>query len=254
MSKHQLGFGVDIGGTGMKGAPVDLAAGEFGQERVRIPTPDPSTPHAVAEVVAEIFGKFDGVDECPIGVTVPAVVKNNVARTAANIDPSWVGTDADMLFDEVLSRDVHVVNDADAAGVAEARYGAAQGAEGLVVMTTLGTGIGTALLYDGELIPNSELGHIELDGRDAEETAAARQREAQDLSWEDWAANLQRYYATIENLLWPDLIVVGGGVSRKSERFLPLLHLQAPIVAAQLHNTAGVIGAAVVAAERSAKK
>ncbi|MQA03003.1 MAG: ROK family protein [Streptosporangiales bacterium] len=252
MAKRSRGFGVDIGGTGMKGAPVDLEAGEFAKERVRIPTPDPSTPQAVAAVVAEIVGEFGtDVDGCPIGVTVPAVVKDNVVRTAANIDPSWVGTDADTLFDKVLERDVFVVNDADAAGVAEARYGAARDASGLVLMTTLGTGIGTALLYNGELIPNSELGHIEIDGHDAEDAAAARQREEEDLSWADWAARLQRYYATIEDLLWPDLIVVGGGVSKKAEHFLPLLHLRAPIVAAQLQNTAGVIGAAVVAAERA---
>lgn len=255
MSQPSRGFGVDIGGTGMKGAPVDLAVGEFAMERVRIPTPQPSTPQAVAQVVAEIVGKFgDDADGCPIGVTVPAVVKNNVVRTSANIDPSWVGTDADALFDKVLTRDVHVVNDADAAGVAEARYGAARDASGLVVMTTLGTGIGTALLYDGELIPNSELGHIEIDGRDAEESAAARHREEEELTWAEYAVRLQRYYATIEDLLWPDLIVVGGGVSKKSEHFLPLLHLRAPIVAAQLQNTAGVVGAAVVAAERSARR
>lgn len=251
MGKPALGFGIDIGGTGMKGAPVDLATGEFAKERVRIPTPQPSTPQAVARTVAEIVGSFGKeTADCPIGITVPAVVKSGVVRTAANIDSGWIGTDADAMFDKLLSRNVYVVNDADAAGMAEARYGAARDASGLVLVATLGTGIGTALLHNGQLIPNSELGHIEIDGHDAEESAAARQREAQDLSWEEYAERLQRYFATIEDLLWPDLIVVGGGVSKRSEKFLPLLHLRAPIVAAHLFNTAGVVGAAVVASER----
>lgn len=253
MSAGAEGFGIDIGGTGMKGAPVDLDKGEFAQERHRVSTPQPSTPDAVAGVVAEIvdhFGKHAG--DRPIGITVPAVVQRGVVRTAANIDQAWIGTDAEGLFGRALGREVHVVNDADAAGVAEARYGAARGTTGLVLVATLGTGIGTALLLDGALLPNSELGHIEIDGHDAEDKAAARQRELEDLSWEEYAERLQRYFATIEDLLWPDLIVVGGGVSKRSEKFLPLLHLRAPIVAAQLHNTAGVVGAAAVASERAA--
>jgi polyphosphate glucokinase len=248
-----VGFGVDIGGSGVKGAPVDLDAGEFAAERMRIETPQPSTPDAVAKTVARVvehFGKHSGTG--PLGVTVPAVVKTGVVRTAANIDQSWIGADADNLFRRVLERDVYVVNDADAAGVAEARYGAARGTTGLVFVATLGTGIGSALLHDGKLIPNSELGHIELDGKDAELTAAARNREEKDLSWEEYAEALQRYFARIEDLLWPDLIVVGGGVSKRSEKFLPLLHLRAPIVAAQLLNSAGIVGAAVTAVERSA--
>lgn len=253
MSGSAEGFGIDIGGTGMKGAPVDLDKGEFAEERHRISTPQPSTPDAVAEVVAEIVDHFGkDVKDLPVGITVPAVVQRGVVRTAANIDPAWIGTDADALFQRRLDREVHVVNDADAAGVAEARYGAARGTTGLVLVATLGTGIGTALLLDGALLPNSELGHIEIDGHDAEDRAAARQREQEDLSWEEYAERLQRYFATVEDLLWPDLIVVGGGVSKRSEKFLPLLHLRAPIVAAQLHNTAGVVGAAAVASERAA--
>lgn len=247
------GFGVDIGGSGVKGAPVDLEKGEFAEERMRIETPQPSTPDAVAKTVAQVvehFGKHAGPG--PIGITVPAVVKAGVVRTAANIDSSWIGADADTLFRDALHREVHVVNDADAAGVAESRYGAARGSTGLVFVATLGTGIGSALLHNGTLIPNSELGHIELDGRDAELTAAARNREEKNLSWEEYADALQRYFARIEDLLWPDLIVVGGGVSKRSEKFLPLLHLRAPIVAAQLHNSAGIVGAAITAAERSA--
>jgi polyphosphate glucokinase len=180
---------------------------------------------------------------------VPGVVTHGIVRSAANIDASWIGTDADTLLTERIGRDVHVVNDADAAGVAEARFGAARDQRGLVLMTTLGTGIGTALLLDGRLVPNSELGHLEIDGHDAESRAASSVRELEDLSWEQWAERLQRYYSVVEDLLWPALIVVGGGVSRKADRFLPLLRLRAPIVPAALRNQAGVVGAALLAHE-----
>jgi polyphosphate glucokinase len=246
----QHGFGIDIGGSGIKGAPVDLAAGKFSDERLRIPTPSPSTPQAVAGVVAQIVTSFgDDALRTPIGVTFPAVIQNGVARSAANVDKSWIGTDVDKLFTSELGRPVHVVNDADAAGVAEARYGAAKGVQGVVIMATLGTGIGSALLLDGKLVPNTELGHLEIDGHDAETRAADSARERDDLSWEHWAKRLQTYFSTIEKLFTPDLIVVGGGVSKKSQKFLPLLNLNAPIVPAQLLNDAGIIGAAVLAAE-----
>jgi polyphosphate glucokinase len=245
-----IGFGVDIGGSGIKAAPVDLAVGRFAAERVRVPTPQPSTPDAVAEAVAAVvsgFGRDAG--EHPIGVTFPAVIQHGVARTAANVDPAWIGTDVDALLTARLGRPVHVVNDADAAGLAEARFGAARDVPGVVIVTTLGTGIGTALLVDGNLVPNTELGHIEVGGKDAETRAADSVRELEDLSWTDWARRLQRYFSALENLFWPDLIVVGGGVSKKSEKFLPLLELRTPIVAAGLRNEAGIIGAAVEAAE-----
>lgn len=242
--KHVLG--IDIGGSGIKGAPVDLHKGEFATERERIPTPEESTPEAVAEVVAQIVDHFGGdiAKGSPIGITVPAVVHHGVVRTAANIDPSWIGTDADALFTERVGRSVHVMNDADAAGVAEMHYGAGRGNEGVVLLTTLGTGIGTAMFMGGELLPNTELGHLEIDGHDAETRAASSAREREELSWEDWAERLQRYYSHVEDLLWPDLIIVGGGVSKKAEKFLPLLHTRAPIVPAQLKNDAGIIGAA----------
>ncbi|WP_010146567.1 polyphosphate--glucose phosphotransferase [Serinicoccus profundi] len=242
--KHVLG--IDIGGSGIKGAPVDLDKGEFATERERIPTPEESTPEAVAEVVAQIVEHFGGdiAKGSPIGITVPAVVHHGVVRTAANIDPSWIGTDADTLFTERVGRSVHVMNDADAAGVAEMHYGAGRGNEGVVLLTTLGTGIGTAMFMGGELLPNTELGHLEIDGHDAETRAASSAREREELSWEDWAERLQRYYSHVEDLLWPDLIIVGGGVSKKAEKFLPLLHTRAPIVPAQLKNDAGIIGAA----------
>ena len=244
------GFGIDIGGSGIKGAPVDLVAGEFADERLRIPTPQPSTPSAVADVVTRIVGEFGAAaGKLPVGVTFPAVIQHGVARTAANVDQSWIGTDVDALFTERLGRPVHVVNDADAAGVAEARFGAARGTHGTVFVATLGTGIGSALLIDGRLVPNTELGHLEIDGYDAETRAADSARDREDLSWEKWALRLQRYFGVIEDLFWPDLIVVGGGVSKKSDRFLPLLHLRAPIVPAQLRNDAGIIGAASLAYE-----
>lgn len=247
---HGVGFGVDIGGSGIKGAPVDLALGRFGTERIREATPEPSTPEAVAEVVAGLVGRFGrAAGTRPIGITFPAVIQHGVARTAANVDSSWVDTDVDAVFTERLRRSVHVLNDADAAGLAEARYGAARGMDGLVVVTTLGTGIGSALIMDGELVPNTELGHLEIDGHDAETRAAASVRERENLSWKAWAKRLQRYYSVVEDLLWPDLFVVGGGVSRKADRFLPLLSLRTPIVPAELRNDGGVVGAALYAAE-----
>jgi len=245
-----IGFGVDIGGSGIKGAPVDLGAGAFRAERLRIETPRPSTPDAVADVVVQIvrsFGRASG--SRPVGVTFPAVIQHGVARTAANVDAAWIGTDVDALLTERLQRPVHVVNDADAAGLAEARFGAAKDVPGTVFLATLGTGIGSALIVDGKLVPNTELGHLELDGHDAETRAADSVRDAEDLSWPQWAERLQRYFSYVEGLFWPDLIVVGGGVSKKAEKFLPLLDLRTPIVPAALRNDGGIVGAALLAAE-----
>ena len=246
ITHHTLG--IDIGGSGIKGAPVDLATGRFAKERLRIATPKVSSPSAVAEILIQITERFkDDIGDSPIGVTLPAVVTNGLVRTAANIDPAWIGTDARRMLNDELGRPVTVVNDADAAGVGELHFGAARDAVGLVLLTTLGTGIGSALLYNGELVPNSELGHLEIDGHDAEDRAASSAKDDEDLSWQEWADRLQRYFSHVEDLLWPDLIVVGGGVSKKADKFLPLLHLRAPIVAAQLANSAGIIGAAWLA-------
>ncbi|MFT4082630.1 MAG: ROK family protein [Nocardioides sp.] len=247
-----LPFGIDFGGTGIKGAPIDLAQGVFAAERVRIKTPDKSVPEAIAEVFVELLGHFPEASG-PVGVTVPGVVHHGVVRSAANIDKSWIGTDADALFTEATGREVHVVNDADAAGLAESRYGAARGHDGLVIVTTLGTGIGSALLYDGTLVPNSELGHLEIDGHDAESRAANSAREREELSWTHWAKRLQTYYRTLERLFSPDLFVVGGGVSKHSEEFLPLLDLDTEIVPATLRNNAGAVGAALYAVERGGR-
>ena len=249
-------LGIDIGGSGIKGAPVDLDAGEFATERVRVDTPKKAKPQDVAEIVAQIAEDFaDEVGEdSPVGVTVPAVVHHGVTKSAANIDDSWIDTDADDLFTTVLGRPVVVMNDADAAGEAEMHYGAGKGHEGVVLLTTLGTGIGSALFVDGHLVPNTELGHLELDGKDAEKRAASSVREDKDLSWEEWAERLQRYYRHVEDLFWPDLIIVGGGVSKKADKFLPLLDLRTEIVPAQLRNDAGIIGAAWQASHPTAKE
>ncbi|MBA4607509.1 MULTISPECIES: polyphosphate--glucose phosphotransferase [Aeromicrobium] len=245
-----LGFGIDIGGTGTKGAPVDLDSGSLVGERFRIPTPQPATPRAVAEVAKQIVDNFpDAADVPQIGVAIPAVVQHGVARSAANIDPTWIDTDVDALFTEVLGRRVHVVNDADAAGVAENDHGAAREEDGLVCVITLGTGIGSALINAGTLVPNTEFGHLEVAGHpNAEKWCATSAREREDLTWEDWADRLQVYFSHLERILSPDLFVVGGGVSKNSEKFLPLLDLRTPIVPAEHRNNAGIIGAAALGA------
>jgi len=245
MAKKGYPLGIDIGGSGIKGAPVDLKAGEFAKSRLKIATPQPATPEAVAQVVDQIVDEFEKeTGGSPIGVAVPAVVIRGTVLSAANIDPSWINTDAEALIKEHTGRSVTVLNDADAAGLAELHYGAAKGEHGLVIVTTLGTGIGSALVYDGRLVPNSELGHLEIDGYDAEDRAASSVKDNEGLSWDEWIERLQRYYETIEMLFSPDLIVVGGGVSRDADKFLPKLRLRAPIVPAELRNKAGIIGAA----------
>ncbi len=241
-------LGIDVGGSGIKGAPVDLVTGDFARKRLRIDTPAVSTPEAVCDVIATVVENFDEVRSgSPIGVTIPGVVQHGVVKTAANIDPSWIGCEIEKLLEDRLQHDVVVVNDADAAGVGELHYGAAKGHEGLVVLTTLGTGIGTAIFNEGVLVPNSELGHLEIDGYDAETRAASSAKTREGLSYPEWAERLQVYYRRLEDLLWPDLIVVGGGVSKDAEEFLPLLDIRTPIIPAVLKNKAGIIGAAVLA-------
>ena len=246
MGKH--GFGVDIGGTGIKGAPVDLRKGKLAEERFRVPTPQPATPDAVAGVVREVLDHFDW--QGAFGCTFPAVVQHGMVRTAANVDAAWIGTDAHKLLAKVTGRRPLVVNDADAAGLAEVHFGAAKDRDGVVLVSTLGTGIGSALVVDGRLVPNTELGHLEIDGHDAESQAADSARERENLSWADWAARLTRYFQHLENLFWPDLIVVGGGVSKKAENWLSLVDVRSEIVPAKLLNDAGIVGAAVLAAEQ----
>lgn len=244
-------LGIDIGGSGIKGAMVDLTTGEFASDHLRIVTPQPSTPANVALVVKEIVDAFaDQVGDSPIGVTIPAVVTHGVTRSAANIDKSWIDAPAEAIFGEALGRDIFVMNDADAAGVAEVIFGAAKGHQGLVIVTTLGTGIGSAIINRNELLPNTEIGHLEIDGKDAETFAAASVREREKLSFDEYVPRLQRYYETVEKLFWPDLFVVGGGVSKHHEKFLPKLKLRTPIIPAELRNRAGIVGAAWLAVER----
>ncbi|RIQ11387.1 polyphosphate--glucose phosphotransferase [Jiangella rhizosphaerae] len=251
MTSTTQGFGIDIGGSGIKGAPVDLGRGEFATERVRIDTPEQSTPENVIAVVLEVLARFgwDG----PFGCTFPGIVKRGVIGSAANVDKSWIGVNLEKELTERTGRPVTIVNDADAAGVAEDRFGAAADQDGVVIVTTLGTGIGSAVLHDGVLLPNTEFGHLYLSHhKEAEKFAAASVREEKDLSWEHWAERLQEFYSHLEFIFSPDLFVVGGGVSKKADKFLPLLDLSTPIVPAGLRNDGGIIGAALLASERAA--
>jgi polyphosphate glucokinase len=241
-----LRFGVDIGGTGVKGATVDVATGELTTDRVRVLTPHPATPEAVVPVVAGLVrqASYSG----PVGCAFPAVIKNGVAWTAANIDPSWIDTSvASAMSSQLDGAPVAVINDADAAGMAEMRFGAGRDVGGVVVMLTVGTGIGSAVFLDGRLVPNTELGHLEVDGHVAEHRASEVAREENELSHKQWAKRFNRYLEVLEALLWPDLVIIGGGVSKAPEKFMPLLESRAKIVPATLANTAGIIGAALAA-------
>jgi len=237
--------GVDIGGTGIKGAAVDVAGGRFAAERVRLLTPLPATPRAVAEVVGELLQQI-GVAG-PVGLTLPAVVRGGIVETASHIDHAWIGVDAVELFSKATGRPVAVMNDADAAGMAEVRFGAGRDRDGVLAVVTLGTGIGSALFADGTLVANSELGHLPLHHGEAEDWAAESVREHDELSWKKYAHRLQAYLELVQRVLWPQLIIIGGGISKKADKFLPLIELRTPIVPAQLHNDAGIIGAALYA-------
>jgi polyphosphate glucokinase len=249
--EHMQALGIDIGGTGIKGAVVDTATGALTVERLRIETPHPATPDAVSDVVRRITQHFAWTG--PVGCTFPGVVKGGTIRTAANVDHDWVDLPADRLFAKATGCKVAVINDADAAGEAEARFGHEQARRGVVVLLTLGTGIGSALVVDGVLIPNTEFGHLKMGRkqRDAERLAAESVREREDLGWKGWARRLSDYLSELEQLLWPDLFVLGGGVSKKADKFIPHIRCATPILAAQLLNQAGIVGAAL-AAEREA--
>ena len=236
-------FGIDVGGSGIKGAPVDTETGELLAERIRVKTPRPATPEAIVATAVEVVRRsgWDG----PVGCGFPAVVKDGVVRTAANIDKAAIGFDLQGRLEQELGNPVRVINDGDAAGLAEMRWGAGRGIEGVVLMVTLGTGIGTSLFVEGRLVPNTELGHIEIRGKDAEHRASDSARKRDDLSLREYAERLDEYLHRIEDLLWPDLIVIGGGISKKSEKFFPHLTTRTKIVAAEMLNEAGIAGAAL---------
>ena len=243
-------IGIDIGGTGIKGAVVDVGAGALVTERYKVRTPEGGRPADILQATEELLAIIDSHTKdvkLPLGVCFPAIVKRGRTLSAANISEEWIGLPAEEMFESALGRHIHFINDADAAGFAESRYGAAAGVDGLVILTTLGTGIGSALIYEGVLVPNAELGHLEIDGRDAESRAAYSAMEREALTWEKWAKRLQRYYAHLEFIFSPDLFVVGGGVSKHQEEFLPLLDLKTPIVPAVHRNNAGILGAAALA-------
>jgi polyphosphate glucokinase len=240
-------LGIDIGGSGIKGAPVDLDSGSLTAERYRLETPQPADPDHMLPVLKEVAAKFPG--DGPVGVTFPGVVVRGVIRTAANVHKDWIGLDANTVFTELTKRPVTVLNDADAAGIAEMAFGAGRHKTGTVMLFTFGTGIGSAVFRDGELIPNTELGHLELHGKDAELRASDRAREEGDMSWSKWGSRVNEYLTHIEALFSPDLIIVGGGVSKKADKFLPEVSIKAEIVPAALQNNAGIVGAAMAAAK-----
>ncbi len=238
-------LGIDIGGSGIKGALVDPQQGILLSERKRIATPQPATPEAVAATVQKLVEHFDYTGK--IGCTFPAVVRHGMVYSAANVDKSWINTHAEKLFSEVTGQSVHVLNDADAAGVAEMAFGAGRNQPGLVFMLTFGTGIGTAIFIDGKLVPNAELGHLELGGREVEPWASAKAKADFKLSWKKWSKRVTKYLNYLEFLFSPDLFIIGGGLSKNSDKFFPLLQTSTPVVTATLLNEAGIVGAAYAA-------
>lgn len=238
-------LGIDIGGSGIKGAPVDVTTGQLTAERFRLPTPQPATPKAVSKIVAKVARHFDW--HAPIGITFPAVVQNGITMSAANVDKSWIGAPAETLLAEATGCPVRVLNDADAAGIAEMTFGAGKGQSGEVMILTLGTGIGSAIFVNGVLVPNTELGHLEMNGLDAEDYASDRIRKEKDLNWKKWGKRVNKYLAVLERLFSPDLFIIGGGVSKKFDRYAEFLMPRVPVVPAELRNEAGIVGAAMAA-------
>ncbi len=257
-AQPRLAIGVDVGGSGIKAAVVDVDRGELAGERIRVPTPDPSAPPAVVRTIGDLIDRLgaawpagpEAIAHLPAGVGFPSAIVDGVVMTAANVDKGWVGYAADLELSKALGRRVLVANDADVAGLAEVRFGAGAGRKGVVMVLTIGTGIGSGLFVDGKLVPNTELGHLEMRGKDAEVRASDAARNRRNLSWEQWAKVFDEYLHLVEKLFWPDLFILGGGVSKRSEKFLPRLSVRAPVVPAQLLNDAGIVGAALVASER----
>ncbi len=238
-------LGVDVGGSGIKGAPVDIESGGLASPRYRIKTPSSAKPQPMAEIVKEVVGHFDW--HGPVGIGFPAVIRQGVARSAGNIHKSWIGTNAHDLFAEATGCPLRVLNDADAAGLAEMAFGAGRGRDGVVLIVTIGTGLGTALFTDGILVPNCELGHIEIRGKDAETRATDAARKHKDMSWKKWGEHFNEFLQTLERLISPDLFILGGGTSKKYEKFRKYINVDAEVVPAQLLNEAGIVGAALAA-------
>lgn len=245
-STARQALGVDVGGSGVKGAIVDLDTGQLVGERFRLETPQPATPQAVTQTVAEVVRHFNWTG--PLGVTYPGVVVDGVVQTAANVDRAWIGTNAADAYSQALGgRPVTVLNDADAAGLAEQRYGAGRNRSGVIVLLTFGTGIGSAVIHNGHLLPNTEFGHIEVDGKEAEHRAASSVKERREWSYRRWTKEVTKVLVAVENAIWPDLFIAGGGISKKADKWIPLLKNRTPVVAAELLNTAGIVGAAMAA-------
>jgi polyphosphate glucokinase len=251
-SVHPLVLGIDVGGSGIKGAPVDLEKGVLVFDRQRLDTPQPSTPAACTEVIAQLVANFEPMTATngPVGITYPGVVWDGTTLTAANVDKGWIGLDADAMLEERLKRKVTVLNDAQAAALAEVHFGAGRGVQGMVLMLTFGTGIGSGLVYRGVALPGVEFGHVRMHGRDAEELAAASVKDSKKLSWKAWSERVNDYLSRIEKMLWPELIIIGGGVSEEPEKFLSRLKTRTPVVPAALGNSAGIVGAAMAATQK----
>ena len=254
-----LAIGIDFGGSGIKGAVVDVRSGRVVGDRLRIPTPQPSVPREVVGVMDELVRRLvapwdsGAADSFPVGVGLPAAIRNGITLTAANIDAAWIGFPAERELGLAMRRTVAAGNDADVAGVAESRFGAGRYQSGLVFVLTIGTGVGTALFIDGRLVPNTELGHLELKGRDAEELAAESARERLGLGWQEWAGGFDDYLHELERLFWPDLFILGGGASKRADNYLSFLTVKTPIAVATFRNNAGIVGAALVAHERQTR-
>jgi polyphosphate glucokinase len=243
-SAQRRGFGIDVGGSGIKGGIVDLDTGALIGDRIKLLTPQPATPSAVAKTIAEVVNGFGWTG--PLGVTYPGVVTHGVVQTAANVDKAWIGINArDVISSELNGQDVTVLNDADAAGLAEERYGAGKDNSGLVILLTFGTGIGSAVIHNGTLIPNTEFGHVDVGGKEAEHRAASSVRDRKGWSYKKWTKQVTKVLIAIENVMWPDLFIAGGGISRKADQWVPLLENRTPVVPAALQNTAGIVGAAM---------
>lgn len=249
MTKVQHAVGIDIGGTGIKGAVVDLATGELVTARVKLPTPEGGKPDDIAQVTKQVLEQLEADPALPVGVDFPAVVLHGKTMSAANVSKKWIGFEAEKFFETQLGHPILFVNDADAAGYAEVEYGAAKGRQGVVMLTTLGTGIGSALIADGHLVPNTELGHLEIDGHDAEKKAAFSAKERDELSWEKWGKRLTKYYSTLEKLFSPDLFIVGGGVSKHFDEWGGFVEIHTEMIPAKFLNNAGILGAATLAAK-----